>query len=101
MRGWHDTFVTVLSSLGRLHHHISSAASLLKHCPSPRIERLSYLQLSVVFILPRFTSKHTIAIFKAFGLSDNILSLSTLLVFELLAIASIYTSANVCPFLPS
>jgi hypothetical protein len=52
-------------------------------------------QLSVVFMRPTLTSKHTMAMFMAAGLSVNSLSFRILLVLLLLAIASRYTSAKV------
>lgn len=54
------------------------------------------LQLSVVFILPKLTNKHTIAIFFAGSLSLINFSLKILLVLLLLAIVSIYKSAKHC-----
>lgn len=50
--------------------------------------RQEHIQLSVVFILPKFTNKHTIAILIAACLSLCSLSFKILLVLLLLAIAS-------------
>ena len=63
---------------------------------APSLDVVSNLQLSVVFILPKLTNKHTIAIFFAGSLSLINFSLKILLVLLLRAIVSIYKSAKHC-----
>jgi len=76
--GWHGRFEVELAFLERL-HSISVGGMVEGEC---------YLQFNVVFMRPKLTNRHTIAIFFAGSCSVKSLSLNILLVLLLLAIVS-------------